>query len=104
MVVRILISLVSLLSAGSPPTQQSAARAVGALAKDCSEEHLALVRGSLLLALGPLASLLGADALETQEWAQIALLHMAIHAESRAAIVALNVSSLSSSSASTVSL
>ena len=79
-----LTPLVSLLSTGSPATQQSAAHACASLACDRPDNQLALVQQS---AAAPLADLLGSDTEEPQDSAQAALLHIALHADGRGPVV-----------------
>ena len=78
--------LVHLLEAGgiTPKTQQSAAQAVGFLAQANAENQLALVQRG---AAEHLANMLGSDLLETQDYAQRALLHLSLHDDNRTAVV-----------------
>ena len=74
--------LIQVLSTGNPAAQQFAARAASLLALENPDNQIALV-----LAAIPLADLLGSDSTETQEWAQLALLRLALNPSNRNAIV-----------------
>ena len=87
--------LIELLSTGNEAAKQFAARAISLLAHDNPENQLALV-----LAATPLAELLGSDSTETQEWAQLALLRLALNPGNRAIIVRPLVGMLSGRSTS----
>ena len=92
-----LIASDCLLSSPNLATQESAARCCGLLASEHLPIQLALWHQK---ADEQLAVLLGSDSRVTQGWAQKALLHLAICAESRAAIVARLVSCLGGRSTS----
>ena len=76
-------SLVVLLASGNAATQQSAARACCTLAAGSTKNQLALVGEQATAAL---AALLGVHDAETQEWAQAALFHLALHTDCRPAV------------------
>ena len=82
-----------LLTSGNEVTQQYTAAALESLARDCTENQIALAKAGAIV---PLVALLGSDSVETQEHAVGALLHLASHdVGSRNAVVGRLVAVLS---------